>query len=220
MYDVETSIDKGGFLNISVILGHPDSGSFNHAIAGTVVETLTQAGHEVTFHDLYDEGFEPILLAEEIAKDAPLTPFIEEHCAEIAEADGIVIVHPNWWGQPPAMLKGWIDRIIRPGVAYEFDEVDNGEGAPVKLLKAKAAVVFNTSNTPIKREIEIFLDPLETIWKNCVFGLCGIKNFQRRNFGVVVTSTQEKREQWLEEVREIVIRHFPGQEVLDIDRDS
>jgi len=207
-------------LNISVILGHPDNGSFNHAIAGTVVETLTRVGHEVTFHDLYDEEFEPILPAKEIAKDAPLTFFIEEHCAEIAEADGIVIVHPNWWGQPPAMLKGWIDRIIRPGVAYEFDEVDNGEGAPVKLLKAKAAVVFNTSNTPIKRELEIFGDPLETIWKNCVFGLCGIKNFQRRNFGVVVTSTQEKREQWLEEVQEIVTRHFPGQEVVDIDRDS
>ena len=207
-------------MNISVILGHPQSDSFNHAIAATIVETLQQAGHEVAFHDLYDEQFEPILSAEEIDKDAPLTPYIEEHCAEVAEADGIVIVHPNWWGQPPAILKGWIDRVIRPGVAYEFDEVDNGAGVPVKLLKAKVALVFNTSNTPINRELEVFGDPLEAIWKNCVFGLCGIKNFHRRNFGVVVTSNEEKRTQWLEEVREITNRYFPKEEALNNDGDS
>ena len=200
-------------MNISVILGHPDKGSFNHAIAGAVVKTLEELWHEVTYHDLYDEEFEPILPAQEIAKDAPLTPFIEEHCAEIAEADGIVIVHPNWWGQPPAILKGWIDRVIRPGVAYEFDEQDSGEGVPAKLLKAKAALVFTTSNTSITREKEVFGDPLETIWKNCVFGLCGIKNVHRRNFGVVITSTREKREQWLEEVREIVAQYFAKDEV-------
>jgi len=210
---VGTSIDKGGFLNISVILGHPQNGSFNHAIAGTVVATLEELWHEVHFHDLYEENFDPVLPAAEIAKDALLPPHIEGYSAEIAQADGIVVVHPNWWGQPPAILKGWVDRVIRPGVAYEFAEEDSGDGVPVKLLSAKAALVFTTSNTPIKRELEAFGDPLENIWKNCVFGLCGVKNFHRRNFGVVITSNEEKRKQWLEEVREVVMRYFAKEEI-------
>jgi len=196
-----------------VILAHPDKGSFNHAIAETTREALEGLWHEVFFHDLYKEKFDPILPAKEIPNDAALPPHIEAHSAEIAQADGIVIVHPNWWGQPPAILKGWVDRVIRPGVAYEFAEEDTGEGVPVKLLKAKAALVFTTSNTPINRELEVFGDPLETIWKNCIFGLCGVWNFYRRNFGVVVTSTQEQRGQWLEEVREIVTRYFANEEV-------
>ena len=53
--------------------------------------------------------------------------------------------------QPPAILKGWIDRVMRPGVAYEFLEGGSGKGVPNGLLKAKAALVFNTSNTPEDR---------------------------------------------------------------------
>ena len=118
----------------------------------TAAETLRRGGHEVFFHDLCAERFDPLLPAREFPKGAVLSPELERHCREIAEADGIIIVHPNWWGQPPAILKGWIDRVIRPGVAYEFLEGDQGEGVPVGLLKAKAALVFNTSNTEPERE--------------------------------------------------------------------
>ena len=62
-------------------------------------------------------------------------------------AEGIIIIHPNWWGMPPAILKGWVDRVMRPGVAYEFLEGDSGEGVPRGLLRARRAIVFNTSNT-------------------------------------------------------------------------
>jgi putative NADPH-quinone reductase len=196
-------------MNILVVLAHPRKGSFNHAIAQTAVETLKQNGHEVVFHDLYDEGFDPVLPDGEIPKDAALCDSLQQCCQEVAKARGIVIVHPNWWGQPPAILKGWIDRVIRPGVAYEFKEGDSGEGVPCGLLKARAALVFNTSNTPEAREREVFGDPLDTIWKNCVFGLCGVTNVLRRTFSVIVTSTPHRREQWLEEVREMVNRHFP-----------
>jgi NAD(P)H dehydrogenase (quinone) len=196
-------------MNISVLLAHPDKKSFNHAIAAAAVETLKQNGHEVFFHDLYAEEFDPFLPAEEIPRDAALPFEIEKHCNEISAADGVVIVHPNWWGQPPAVLKGWVDRVIRPGVAYEFLENDKGEGVPCGLLKVKSAVVFNTSNTETEREKNIFGDPLEAIWKNCIFGLCGVKNFYRRTFNIVVVSSEEQRKGWLEEVRQTVDQYFP-----------
>ena len=127
---------------ISVILAHPDPKSFNHAIAKTAVEAIKANGHRVFFHDLYQEKFDPLLQTKEIAKDAILPAEIKKHCEEIAAADGIVIVHPNWWGQPPAILKGWVDRVIRPGVAYEFLEGDSGEGVPKGLLKAQGGSGF------------------------------------------------------------------------------
>ena len=202
-------------MRISVILAHPDPESFNHAIAQTVVDALKANGYKVFFHDLYQEKFDPRLNLEEVAKDAILPAVIRKHCDEIAAASGIVIVHPNWWGQPPAILKGWVDRVIRPGVAYEFMEGDSGEGIPDGLLKARAALVFNTSNTETQREKDVFGDPLETIWKNCIFGLCGVTNFHRRMFNVIVTSTEKQRENWIDSVRQDIDIFFPQEPVVD-----
>jgi NAD(P)H dehydrogenase (quinone) len=196
-------------MKILVILGHPRQGSFNHAIAETAVKTLQKKGHEVIFHDLCRERFDPLLPYEEIPKDALLDTVVQKHCDEIAGADGIIIIHPNWWGQPPAILKGWIDRVIRPGVAYTFVEGDSGEGVPVGLLKAKTALIFNTSNTVEEREVQVFKDPLETIWKNCIFDLCGVKDIYRRMFSVIVTSTEGQRKAWLREVEDTVSKYFP-----------
>jgi putative NADPH-quinone reductase len=197
-------------MSVSVILAHPGPGSLNHAIAQTAVSELKASGHRVDFHDLYAEGFDPLLTAGEIPQGADLPGAVQMHCGEIAAADGIVIVHPNWWGQPPAILKGWVDRVLRPGTAYMFEEGDQGEGVPVGLLKAKAACVFNTSNTFPEREARAFGDPLETLWKNCIFGLCGVENFYRETFSVVVTSSEDERRQWLAKVRETMRRVFPS----------
>lgn len=109
----------------------------------------------------------------------------------------------------PAILKGWIDRVIRPGVAYEFLEGDNGEGIPNGLLKAKSALIFNTSNTETQRELKVFEDPLETLWKNCIFNLCGVSDFYRRMFNIIVTSSEEQRKEWLYEVKKTVEKYFP-----------
>lgn len=196
-------------MNILVILGHPNPGSFNHAIAHTVCETLEKNDHAVIFHDLYREGFDPLLPAEEIPEKGPMPNAIQKHCEELATADGIVIVHPNWWGQPPAILKGWIDRIIRPGVAYRFEEDDGGEGIPIGLLKAGQALILNTSNTPTVREQQVFGDPLEMLWKMCIFDLCGIRNVRRRMFNVICTSTMRQREEWLTEAAGLTAALFP-----------
>ena len=197
-------------MNVLVIVAHPNIRSFNRAIADTAARKLRRNGHEVIFHDLYEEMFDPVLPEEEIPQGVSLTPVVKTHCMEAASAEGFVIVHPNWWGQPPAIMKGWVDRIFRPGVAYKFEEGDAGEGIPRGLLRADTAIVFNTSNTPEEREMSIFGDPLEDLWKNCIFGLCGVKNFHRRMFSVVVTSTQEQRTTWLKEVEEVVDKYFPA----------
>jgi NAD(P)H dehydrogenase (quinone) len=204
-------------MRISLILGHPDKGSFNHAIAKTAARTLQRNCHDVFYHDLYEERFDPILPSDEIPKGAPLDPAVEVHCKEISRADGIIIVHPNWWGQPPAILKGWVDRVLRAGVAYEFLEGDSGDGVPAGLLNARKAIVFNTSNTPEMREMEAFGDPLESLWRYCILDLCGIRDIRRRMFSVVVTSTPDERASWLGEVEAIVDKSFPKDEAMKLE---
>jgi len=196
-------------MQITIIVAHPDAGSFNHAIAQTAADQLKKNGYDIVFHDLYSEKFDPNLPEEELSKKAQLSENIESYCREISQAQGIIIVHPNWWGQPPAILKGWVDRVFRPEVAYSFREGDKGEGVPAGLLKANIAVVLNTSNTLPERELQVFGDPLENIWKNCIFDLCGVKTFYRETFAVVVTSTIRQRREWLKKVRELIDKYFP-----------
>lgn len=196
-------------MKVSVILGHPYPKSFNHAIYLRVLKTLDGEGHHVFAHDLYEEGFNPLLEGSELVTGETSHPLVLQHREEIKKAQGIIIIHPNWWGQPPAILKGWLDRVLRSGVAYQFDEGGDGSGIPEGLLKAEVALVFNTSNTPLEREMEVFGDPLERIWKDCVFDFCGVKNFHRRMFRVVASSTLKKREKWLDEVEDTLDKYFP-----------
>jgi NAD(P)H dehydrogenase (quinone) len=102
---------------------------------------------------------------------------------------------------------------MRPEVAYKFLDGDQGEGIPVGLLKAQAAIVFNTSNTLPEREREVFGDPLQLLWKNCIFDLCGVSTFYREMFTVVVTSTYEQRQDWLRKVEEVVGRYFSADDL-------
>ena len=195
-------------MKVSVILGHPSPGSFNHAIASRASEVLRDCGHEVSLHDLYAENFDPIYTAAELKKDTTLPPSIEQHCREMEAAEGLIIVHPNYWSRPPAILCGWVDRVLRPGRAYNFVPDGKGGAKPVGLLKVKVGMVFNTANTPQAKEEELFGDPLEVHWCKVVFGLCGVPKVHRRNFSPVIVSTPEQREQWLKEVAGAVADFF------------
>ena len=196
-------------MKVSVILGHPYKDSFNSAIAQTAVDTLKKNGHTIMFHDLYQENFNPVMPGSELISDTSEDKLVLLHQQEIKDADGIIIIHPNWWGQPPAILKGWVDRVLRENVAYTFPVEDNGGGLPIGLLKAKAALVFNTSNTPEQRELNVFGDPLERIWKDCILSYCGIDIFDMSMFRVVVDSTVEESSIWLHSVSEMINKYFP-----------
>jgi len=193
-------------MKVFVIIGHQHPGSFCHAIAATVLEELKAAGHEVIYHDLYEECFDPILPHDEIPRGAEVDSVVQQHCDEVTSADGYVVIHPNWWAQPPAILKGWLDRVFRQGVVYEFGD----KGAVIGHLAGKTAVVITTSNTPREAELELFGDPLENLWKACVFEFCGVEDFHRRNFESIIMSTPEQRDQWLAETRRIIQERFAG----------
>jgi putative NADPH-quinone reductase len=190
-------------MRTGVYLAHPRPGSFNHAVFDAVVEELRARGSEVVAHDLYAEGFGPLLSADETetvgssahSHDA----HVARHRAEVATLDAMVFVHPNWWGMPPAVLTGWIQRVLAPGVAYKLE---TAEGEPAGLLRAGRALVLNTSDTPADREASEFGDPLQSVWSACVLPYVGVSDVRRVVFRTVTGSSSGERATWLAEARE------------------
>ncbi|WP_374772866.1 NAD(P)H-dependent oxidoreductase [Streptomyces sp. NBC_01310] len=189
-------------MRIGVYLAHPRSGSFNHAVFDAVVEELRGRGCDVVAHDLYAEGFAPLLSAmeTETVRPAARAPDAQValHRTEVATLDAMVFVHPNWWGMPPAVLAGWVQRVLAPGVAYKLGTAD---GEPAGLLKSGRALVLNTSDTPADREESEFGDPLQSIWSACVLPYVGVTDVRRVVFRTVTDSTDAERGAWLADAR-------------------
>ena len=109
-----------------VVVAHPCDDSFTHAAAERAVAGLRAGGHAVEVVDLYALGFRVAMSPEERHAYHGETPLIDEHTREHARlvgwADCLVFVYPTWWSGLPAMLKGWLERVMVPGVAFVFDE--------------------------------------------------------------------------------------------------
>ena len=189
-------------MNVLIILGHPNNKSFNHSIAETCREQIESNGHTVLFHDLYAEKFNPI----HHYLDSDPNNEINLHCSHLKSSDAIIVIHPNWWGQPPAIIKGWMDSILLPEVAYDFKLNEKGDYNLVGLLKAKVGLILNTSNSPNNLENDV----LDTIWKNNVLNTCGVKDVKRINFGMVNKSDNLQRVNWLLEIKQLVNSLFPN----------
>ena len=187
-----------------IVVANPSAQSFSHAVAAAARDVLVARGFEPIYHDLYVEQFDPVQRTGELGNRTSTDELVETHVRDLTSASIIVICHPNWWGQPPAILKGWLDRVFRPGVAYDYPPGVGPEGLPIGLLRARAALIFNTSNTPADREVSVFGDPLDILWKRCIFGLSGVGSIERRMFSPMASSTPEQRALWISEARELV----------------
>jgi putative NADPH-quinone reductase len=178
-----------------VVLCHPNKSGFNQAVAAAAVETLA-ATHAVDFVNLYDEGFDPVLPAAELPRKFSFDEVTQKYNALVTAASVYVFVHPDWWGGPPALLKGFIDRVFRPGVAYEFDGFDLLAKKKSALLEGKKGLVFTTTDYPAPEGD----DPSAVIWKRNIFGYCGITDAQVHTFYDTYHSTYEARHQWIVDV--------------------
>lgn len=129
----------------AVILCHPNERSFNAAVARTYCETVRSLGHQPVLRDLYRIGFDPVLkTGERSAGEAQkLSGDIAAELESIRGADVFVLVYPIWFGTPPAMLKGYVERVF--GSAFSYRDVHAGRPHP--WLSGKYLLSITSSGT-------------------------------------------------------------------------
>jgi putative NADPH-quinone reductase len=109
---------------IQVVHCHPLTESFDHSLFRTIVETLEKAGHRVIATDLYQEGFAPAMTERErrtyMGNDYDFSA-VASYVESLKKADGVILCYPHWWFSMPAVLKGWVDRVWGPSIAFTYD---------------------------------------------------------------------------------------------------
>lgn len=115
-------------MRLLVVHCHPLTDSYDHALYLAILETLRGRGHDAVGIDLYREGFQPAMTEAERRSymgNGYDTRAIADHVARLKGADGVILCFPHWWFSMPAMLKGWVDRVWGPGIAFTYDARDN-----------------------------------------------------------------------------------------------
>lgn len=129
-----------------VVHCHPKQGSFTEAVRDVALARLRVAGAEARVIDLYAQGFAPVLTAVEFdayeAEPENVEP-VAEHVAALRWCDCLIFVYPTWWYGLPAMLKGWLDRAMLPGVAFLMPDAENKDIRP-GLKHIHRLAVFTT----------------------------------------------------------------------------
>jgi NAD(P)H dehydrogenase (quinone) len=116
-------------VQILVLHAHPDLGSFNHALCDAAVRVLEKRGHHVHRIDLYAEEFVAAMNADErlaYESDDPIrSEQVRRYGQLVTTVDAVVFVYPTWWFGMPAVMKGWLERVMVPGVGFGLDPVTN-----------------------------------------------------------------------------------------------
>jgi NAD(P)H dehydrogenase (quinone) len=129
-----------------VIVAHPRVESLTMCLAHAYVAELKALGHQHTLYDLYCMGFDPILTSSEVAQPAPRTgpPEVLQAQQDLEAADVVTVIYPLWWLSMPAILKGYIDRVLARGFAYE-----SRQGVVHGLLTGRKCVIVTLSGAPL-----------------------------------------------------------------------
>lgn len=111
-------------MNAYVVYCHPDPASFTAAVCRRAIDTLEAAGHQVRMSDLYVDDFEPAMsLYEKVNHLTPRRePEIAGYCESLQWCDTLLFIYPTWWSGQPAMLTGWLNRVLVRGVAWELPD--------------------------------------------------------------------------------------------------
>jgi putative NADPH-quinone reductase len=174
------------------VLAHPKASSFNGAILNRIRDELEKKGHEVDIWDLYALGFNPVLPLSEIQRGFSIDPLVQRASESLRKADAYLFIHPVWWGGMPAILKGFVDRVFRSGVAFDFIKNGTGELEKHMPFQGKKALVIMTTDSETD-----FISSHELLWTEGIGVFCGM-DFHFRTFWNLFFSTYERRKSFLD----------------------
>ncbi len=184
-----------------IIYAHPNPKSFCCAIKNQVEEQIKAHGSEFVTRDLYQMGFNPVLSAQDFINFSNNNPSedIDAEQELIRQCDVMIFVYPVWWFSTPAILKGYFDKVLSRGFAYQM------KGHLIQgLLKGKQAMIFNTTGGPgFAYYLLGYLMAMKIILGIGTLNFCGIKIKRHQFFFSVPTISQKAREKMLGQIKKI-----------------
>jgi len=186
-------------MKMLIVYTYPNHQSLNYAFLEKVLKGSEENSKikKIQVLDLYEEGFDPVLVfnAEKRRRDMHIEPAIEKYRKQITWADKVVFIYPIWWGRPPAMLMGYIDRLFASNFAYK----DKIGLFPEGLLKGKSVVCISTMKGPTHYPRIWLNNAHKVLMRRALFSFVGIKKVKFFEFGNM-ESPKGNQERKLEEV--------------------
>jgi NAD(P)H dehydrogenase (quinone) len=184
-----------------IVFNHPYEGSYCNAILGAVTEGLQRAHHEVDLMHLDNDRFNPAMTAADLkafVERQPVDPQVMDYNERLKKADHLIFIFPIWWDIMPAATKGFIDRVLFPGVVY--DHHPRGFGLVPLLKNLKSITIITTMNKPGIMYSLLIGNLIRKVMLKSVFKTMGYKNLHWISFTSVKRVSHTKRVKWLTEL--------------------
>lgn len=198
-------------MRVLIVFNHPYDGSYCKAILEAVKKGLQSAQHEIDLIHLDDDEFDPVMRSKDLkafvlAAKKPQISYdlldeqVKDYKDRIEQADHLVFIFPIWWELMPALTKGFIDKIIFPGIAYDYN--DKGNRMINRLTKLKGVSMITTMNTPAVAYWALFGNAIKKALLLGTFWKIGIPNRKWISLNFVKFTSQSKREKWLHQIEQ------------------
>jgi len=192
-------------MNTLVVYCHPYEGSFCHAILENLENGAKETGKKLDVIDLYKNNFNPVMSGKDLlgfvkhqAQDQQAIDYAER----LKKADHLILVFPIWWELMPAMMKGFIDKVIFPGQTFEYTK--SGLGMTSSLPNLKKTTVITTMNTPKPMYKFVYGNAIKKSLIKGTLKKSGFKNVKWLSFNMVKMKSDEKRQKWLATAKKII----------------
>ncbi|MBZ4188428.1 NAD(P)H-dependent oxidoreductase [Niabella beijingensis] len=190
-------------MKVVIVFNHPYEGSYCTAILTAVMAGLKTAQHEVDLIHLDKEGFNPVMTTADLLafkNRQPVDPKVIEYKQRLEHADHLIFIFPIWWELMPALTKGFIDRVIFPGVAYDY--TPSGYGMKPLLKNIKGITVITTMNTPGFLYRLVFGNAVRKAVITGTFWKMRYPNRKWINLSGVKQASGKKRNKWLRKLEQ------------------
>lgn len=192
-----------------IVFNHPYKGSFCRALLDAAVDGVRSGGSEVDVIDLDKDGFNPVMTAEDlraftVARNDEEKAFdmidtrVLQYKRSLERVEHLVFIFPIWWSLMPALTKGFIDKVVFPGIVYRYGEDDAMYSA---LQMLKKVTIVTTMNTPKGVYSTLMGNAVWYALKYGTFVSIGINDVKWLSYNMVKQSSDETRKEWIEEVR-------------------
>ena len=196
-----------GYMKTLIIYNHPHEGSFCSAIRDAVQTGLENGGHRYKIINLDADGFDPVMREKDLGAFVQggkndgteiegIDPLVRTYVDKMRWAERIVMIFPIWWMTMPAMMKGFVDKVIFPGLVYKME----GGKLVSQLSRLKQVVVITTMNTPAAIYESTFNNSIEGSLIKGTFNQIGIHDIRWISLNMVKHVGDEKRWLWLDEI--------------------